>query len=84
MQPLHDLRKLALSVLSLLKLKRASVHTTVSWMCFLTTRRARAREQRWRDGSHGSLEHTDETRREEGRTARREYVFCCSPSLQNQ
>lgn len=41
------------------------------------------REQRWRDGSHGSLEHTDERRREGGGggMARREYVFCCSGAL---
>lgn len=59
---------------------KVSAHTRVSQTRLLTTRWARDRERRWRDGSHGSLEHTDETRRGGGRTAGREYVFCCSPA----
>lgn len=45
----------------------------------------RDREQRWRDGSHGSLEHTDERRREGEEREERICLLLFAPAgLQNQ
>lgn len=64
------------------KSKRASSRDV---LCLLTTRRAGDREQRWRDGSHGSLEHTDEGRREGGgQRGENMSSVVPPPSLQNQ
>lgn len=56
----------------------ASVGVEVSGMCLLTTRRAGDREQRWRDGSRGSLGAYWWDSEGGGAAEDREYVFCCS------
>lgn len=65
------------------KLVYSACKVKVCRVCSLTTRQARHKEQRWRDVSHGSLEHTDERRRE-GEDSEERICLLLFPSLQNQ